>query len=46
MMSLMAINLDDRNEAQYLNSFAQALELEKDQVNAIHDHVKAPRLYS
>ena len=46
MMSLMAINLDNRNEAQYLNSFAQALELEKDQVNAIHDHVKAPRLYS
>lgn len=46
MMSLMAINLDNRNEAQYLNAFAQALELEKDQVNAIHDHVKAPRLYS
>ena len=46
IMSLMAINLDNRNEAQYLNSFAQALELEKDQVNAIHDHVKAPRLYS
>ena len=46
MMSLMAINLDNRNEAQYLNSLAQALELEKDQVNAIHDHVKAPRLYS
>jgi uncharacterized membrane protein YebE (DUF533 family) len=46
MMSLMAINLDNRNEAQYLNGFAQALELDKDQVNAIHDHVKAPRLYS
>ena len=46
MMSLMAIDLDNRNEAQYLNNFAQALELEKDQVNAIHDHVKAPRLYS
>ena len=46
MMSLMAINLDNRNEAQYLNSLAQALELEKDQVNAVHDHVKAPRLYS
>ncbi len=46
MMSLMAINLDNRNEAQYLHAFAEALELEKDQVNAIHDHVKAPRLYS
>lgn len=46
MMSLMAINLDNRNEAQYLHGFAQALDLEKDQVNAIHDHVKAPRLYS
>ena len=46
LMSLMAINLDNRNEAQYLNGFAQALELDKNQVNAIHDHVKAPRLYS
>lgn len=46
MMSLMAINLDNRNEAQYLNSLAQALDLEKEQVNAVHDHVKAPRLYS
>ncbi len=46
MMSLMAINLDNKNEAQYLHGFAQALDLEKDQVNAIHDHVKAPHLYS
>lgn len=46
MMSLMAINLDNQNEAQYLDGFAQALELDKNQVNAIHDHVKAPRLYS
>jgi uncharacterized membrane protein YebE (DUF533 family) len=46
MMSLMAINLDNQNEAQYLHAFAQALELEKDQVNAIHDHVQAPRLYT
>ena len=46
MMSLMAINLDNKNEAQYLHGFAQALDLEKEQVNAIHDHVKAPRLYS
>ena len=46
MMSLMAINLDNRNEAQYLDAFGRALELEKDQINAIHDHVKAPRLYS
>lgn len=46
MMSLMAINLDNRNEAQYLDGFGRALDLEKDQVNAIHDHVKAPRLYT
>ena len=46
MMSLMAINLDNRNEAQYLHGFAHALGLEKDQVNAIHDHVKAPQLYT
>ncbi len=46
MMSLMAINLDNRNEAQYLHAFAQALDLEKNQVNAIHDHVQAPRLYT
>lgn len=46
MMSLMAINLDNRTEAEYLHAFAQALDLEKDQVNAIHDHVKAPRLYT
>ena len=46
MMSLMAINLDNKNEAQYLHGFAQALDLEKDQVNAIHDHVNAPRLYT
>lgn len=46
MMSLMAIDLDNRTEADYLHAFAQALDLEKDQVNAIHDHVKAPRLYT
>ena len=46
MMSLMAINLDNRNEAQYLDAFGRALELSKDQINAVHDHVKAPRLYS
>lgn len=46
MMSLMAINLDNRNEAQYLDGFGKALELDKDQINAIHDHAKAPRLYT
>lgn len=46
MMSLMAINLDNQTEAQYLDGFAQALELAQDQVNAIHDHVGAPRLYT
>lgn len=46
LMSLMAINLDNRNEAQYLHGLAQALGLEKDQVNAIHDQAQAPKLYT
>jgi uncharacterized membrane protein YebE (DUF533 family) len=45
-MSLLAINLDNRTEAQYLHSLATALELNNAEVNALHDRAGAPRLYS
>ncbi|MFN3281547.1 MAG: DUF533 domain-containing protein [Tabrizicola sp.] len=44
-MSLMAINLDSRAEADYLHKLAGELDLSPDQVNAIHDRAGAPRLY-
>lgn len=45
-MSLMAIDLDSEAEAQYLHSLAQAMDLGRDEVNAIHEQLGAPRLYS
>ncbi len=45
MMSLMAIDLDQKAEAEYLHKLAGALDLSPDQVNAIHDKAGAPRLY-
>ena len=45
VISLMAINLDQKAEAQYLHALAEALDLSQDQVNALHDRAKAPRLY-
>lgn len=44
-VSLMAIDLDQKAEAEYLHQLAGALDLEPDQVNAIHDQAGAPRLY-
>ena len=46
MMSLMAIDLDKRAEAQYLHDLATELGVGRDEINAIHDHVGAPSLYS
>ncbi len=46
LASLMAIDLDSNPEAQYLHQLAQALNLAPDAVNAIHDQLKVPRLYS
>ena len=46
MMSLMAIDLDKRAEAQYLHDLATELGVGRDEVNAIHNHVGAPSLYS
>jgi uncharacterized membrane protein YebE (DUF533 family) len=45
LVSLMAINLDQRAEAQYLHELATALELSEAEVNAIHDKVGAPKIY-
>ncbi len=45
LLSLMAIDLDQRAEAEYLHRFATALELSQDEVNALHDQVNAPRIY-
>ena len=46
LASLMAIDLDSNPEAQYLHQLAQALNLAPDAVNAIHDQLEVPRLYS
>lgn len=45
MVSLMAIDLDQRAEADYLHQLAGALDLSPAEVNAIHDKAGAPRLY-
>ncbi|MEM8979371.1 MAG: tellurite resistance TerB family protein [Pseudomonadota bacterium] len=45
-MSLMGIDLDNQNEAQYLHQLAQALQLDASTVNNIHDQLGAPKLYS
>ncbi len=46
LMSLMAIDFDNEAEARYLHSLAQALQLNQQQVNEIHDHVGVQGLYS
>ncbi len=46
LASLMAIDLDSNPEARYLHQLAQALNLAPDAVNAIHDQLEVPRLYS
>ncbi|MFG6080047.1 DUF533 domain-containing protein [Paracoccus litorisediminis] len=45
-MSLMAIDFDNRNEAEYLHSLATALGLDKATVNGIHEKVGATNLYA
>lgn len=44
LMSLMAIDLDNRAEGQYLVGLAQGLGLSRDEVAAIHEHAGAPSL--
>ena len=45
MVSLMAIDLNSRAEADYLHELASALDLSPDMVNAMHDKAGATRLY-
>jgi uncharacterized membrane protein YebE (DUF533 family) len=45
LMSLIAIDLDNDKEAEYLNSFAVALGLDEAQVNQIHEKMGEPPLY-
>lgn len=45
VVSLMAINLDQPAEAEYLHQLAEALELSPAEVNALHDKARAPRIY-
>ena len=44
-MSLMAIDLDNRTEAQYLHALAEGLGLSRADVNAIHDQMQVDPLY-
>jgi len=46
MMSLMGIDLDNQNEAQYLNDLATAMKIGPQDVNSIHDSLGMPRIYS
>lgn len=46
LMSLMAIDFDSKAEAQYLHQLAQALGLNQQAVNQIHDHVGVQNLYA
>ena len=46
LMSLMAIDFDNRTEAEYLNSLAQAMGIDKQMANQIHQHVGVQNLYA
>lgn len=46
LMSLMAIDFDNRKEAEYLHALAQGLGLDRDTVNGIHTQVGATNLYA
>ena len=45
LMSLMAIDLDSEAEARYLHALAEAMGLDRDTVNAIHDELGVVALY-
>jgi len=46
MMSVLAIDLDEQSEAQYLHKLAQALNVSQSTSNAIHEKLGVPTLYS
>ncbi|MBX2882622.1 MAG: tellurite resistance TerB family protein [Granulosicoccus sp.] len=45
MMSLLGIDLDSREEAQYLDTLRKGMRLSEDQCNAIHQKLGVPTLY-
>ncbi len=45
-MSLLAIDLDSKKEASYLHELAQALKIDPQDANAIHNQMGEPQLYS
>lgn len=45
-MSVMAIDLDNDNEARYLHQLAEALGLDTKSVNHIHEQIGTPTLYA
>ena len=45
-LSLTSIELDTQNEAKYLGELAQAMNLNPEVCNQIHDQVKAPRIFA
>ncbi|PZQ98042.1 MAG: DUF533 domain-containing protein [Cereibacter sphaeroides] len=45
-MSVMAISLDNKVEAQYLHELAQALGIDPQQVNSMHAQLGVPALYA
>lgn len=46
LISLLAIDLDSKPEAQYLDKLAKGLSIPPQQCNAIHQKLGAPKLYS
>lgn len=46
LMSLLAIDFDNEEEARYLHALAEAMGLPREAVNQIHDEVGTMRLYS
>ncbi len=45
MMSLLGINLDSREEAQYLDTLRKGINMSEDQCNAVHEKLGVPTLY-
>jgi uncharacterized membrane protein YebE (DUF533 family) len=46
MMSLLGIDLDSREEAQYLDKLRKGMGMNEEQCNAIHQKLGVPTLYS
>ena len=46
MMSLLGINLDSREEAQYLDTLRKGIGMSEEQCNAIHQKLGVPTIYS